>query len=34
LEVKRKTLHQVGGDAEIGYEDENATGFDRLVVRE
>ena len=34
LEVKRKTIHQTGGDQEIGYEDEGASGYESLVVRE
>ena len=33
LEVKRKTAKQ-GGEQLAGYEDVNAQGFDRFVVRD
>lgn len=34
LDVRKRTLYQSGADHEIGYVDEDAGGFDRLVVRE
>lgn len=33
LEVKNKTLSQ-GGDGLVGYQDTQARGFDRFVVRD
>jgi len=32
LEVKRKTLH--GNDGLVGYQDDQAKGYDRFVVRD
>jgi len=32
--VRRKTINQTGADEEIGYQDDQAAGFDRLIVRE
>lgn len=34
LDVRRKTINQTGADEEIGYQDDQAAGFDRLIVRE
>ena len=33
LQAKRKTMAE-GGDGLVGYEDNNAQGYDRFVVRE
>jgi hypothetical protein len=33
LEVKRKTLAE-GGDGLVGYQDSQAKGYDRFVVRD
>lgn len=34
LEIKRKVATQGGNDGYVGYEDTQARGFDRFVVRE
>lgn len=34
LEIKRRTVLNGGGDGMVGYQDTDARGFDRFVVRD